>query len=391
MQGTTFGDVPLNLECKLEVWDSPNSAGAVIDAIRRAKLALERGIAGALYSPSSHFMKTPPKQFTDNDARSKTEAFIRGDEQRSARRTDLMWAGPDAGRPCFSTMIELVNLYRAASLVVPYVPPGLGYRICEILGSALGPQLPAFGRIQRNLRVLMPKASESEQDRAAKRVLGGIFKNYFDLFRFHTLSPAELSATCVWEGAEHVDRALAQGHGLLMVAPHAGNYSIIFAPMILQFNAQMLLVVEQLQDRRVHELMNRARQGPGIAIEPLGPNVGRVVLRALRQNHIVLLAGDRAIAENAVTVQFFGRPTPLPSGPATLALRTRAPLLTAFTHRLPDQRSWVCFDPPLRIERSRALHDDIRDVTQKIAYIMQAYIRRDPAQWLVVEDVWPNG
>ncbi len=82
MEGTTFGNVPLNLECKLEVWDSPNSAGVVIDAIRCAKLALDRGIGGALYSPSSYFMKTPPQQFTDDQARANTEAFIRGDEQR---------------------------------------------------------------------------------------------------------------------------------------------------------------------------------------------------------------------------------------------------------------------------------------------------------------------
>ena len=81
MEGTTFGNVPLNLECKLEVWDSPNSAGVVIDAIRCAKLALDRGIGGALFSPSSYFMKTPAEQFTDNEARTKTEAFIRGDEQ----------------------------------------------------------------------------------------------------------------------------------------------------------------------------------------------------------------------------------------------------------------------------------------------------------------------
>ena len=82
MEGTTFGNVPLNLECKLEVWDSPNSAGVVIDAIRCAKLALDRGIGGALYSPSSYFMKTPPKQFTDDQARANTEAFIRGEQER---------------------------------------------------------------------------------------------------------------------------------------------------------------------------------------------------------------------------------------------------------------------------------------------------------------------
>jgi myo-inositol-1-phosphate synthase len=80
MEGTTFGDVPLNLEAKLEVWDSPNSAGVIIDAIRCAKLALDRNQSGPLIAPSSYFMKTPPKQFKDEIARQMAEAFIRGEE-----------------------------------------------------------------------------------------------------------------------------------------------------------------------------------------------------------------------------------------------------------------------------------------------------------------------
>jgi myo-inositol-1-phosphate synthase len=79
MEGTTFGQVPLNVEVKLEVWDSPNSAGVVIDAIRCIKLALDRNIAGPLVAPSSYFMKSPPKQFQDSVAREATEAFIRGE------------------------------------------------------------------------------------------------------------------------------------------------------------------------------------------------------------------------------------------------------------------------------------------------------------------------
>jgi len=79
MEGTTFGDVPLNLEAKLEVWDSPNSAGVIIDAVRCAKLALERGLSGPIIEPSSYFMKTPPKQFKDEIAREMTEAYIRGE------------------------------------------------------------------------------------------------------------------------------------------------------------------------------------------------------------------------------------------------------------------------------------------------------------------------
>ena len=80
MEGTTFGNVPLSCELKLEVWDSPNSAGVVIDAVRCAKLALDRGIGGALVGPSSYFMKTPPQQFTDAQAHQLVEEFIGGEK-----------------------------------------------------------------------------------------------------------------------------------------------------------------------------------------------------------------------------------------------------------------------------------------------------------------------
>ncbi|MBI3540390.1 MAG: inositol-3-phosphate synthase [Candidatus Eisenbacteria bacterium] len=89
MEGTTFGDVPLNLELKLEVWDSPNSAGIVIDAVRCAKLGLDHGLSGALIGPSSYFKKSPPHQFPDDFCRAVTEEFIRdprGAEQRLRAR-----------------------------------------------------------------------------------------------------------------------------------------------------------------------------------------------------------------------------------------------------------------------------------------------------------------
>jgi myo-inositol-1-phosphate synthase len=101
MEGRTFGDVPLNVELKLEVWDSPNSAGVVIDAVRCAKLALDNGIAGALVGPSSYFKKSPPRQFTDEEARRLTEEFIADmvalkAGRRSARDRVLIARGADA-------------------------------------------------------------------------------------------------------------------------------------------------------------------------------------------------------------------------------------------------------------------------------------------------------
>jgi myo-inositol-1-phosphate synthase len=82
LEGKSFGDTPLNLEYKLEVWDSPNSAGVIIDAVRAAKIAKDRGIGGPLVSPSSYFMKSPPEQFSDDDARDAVDRFIAGEVER---------------------------------------------------------------------------------------------------------------------------------------------------------------------------------------------------------------------------------------------------------------------------------------------------------------------
>ena len=84
LEGTGFGDTPMSIEMKLEVWDSPNSAGVVIDAIRCVKLGLDRGLSGALVEPSSYFMKSPPRQFTDAEARVLTERFIAGETAADA-------------------------------------------------------------------------------------------------------------------------------------------------------------------------------------------------------------------------------------------------------------------------------------------------------------------
>ncbi|MEV4247203.1 inositol-3-phosphate synthase [Streptosporangium canum] len=82
LEGRSFGDTPLNLEYKLEVWDSPNSAGIIIDAVRAAKIALDRGIAGPILSASSYFMKSPPEQYSDDEAREYVEKYIRGEVER---------------------------------------------------------------------------------------------------------------------------------------------------------------------------------------------------------------------------------------------------------------------------------------------------------------------
>ena len=89
MEGTTYGDVPLLAELKLEVWDSPNSAGVITDAIRCLKLGLDRGLSGTLVAASSYFMKSPPQQIHDDVARERVEAFIRGEDDATLTGSGL--------------------------------------------------------------------------------------------------------------------------------------------------------------------------------------------------------------------------------------------------------------------------------------------------------------
>jgi len=94
MEGRSFGDVPLNVEMKLEVWDSPNSAGVVIDAIRCCKLAMDHGLSGSLRGPSSYLMKTPPNQYPDHEAKKRIERFI---SQYGKRRIKVVGKAVAAG------------------------------------------------------------------------------------------------------------------------------------------------------------------------------------------------------------------------------------------------------------------------------------------------------
>jgi len=110
MEGTTFGNVPLNIEMKLEVWDSPNSAGVVIDAIRCCKLALDNNLSGALIAPSAYFKKSPPVQYTDDEARRLTEEFIAkyGWKQVSAKRrrtTKVAAKKPEVKKPAVKRVV----------------------------------------------------------------------------------------------------------------------------------------------------------------------------------------------------------------------------------------------------------------------------------------------
>lgn len=277
--------------------------------------------------------------------------------------------------------------YQLGARLLPYLPRPIGYSLCDQI-SCLAPLMPVWPRIQLNVRHVLPQVSEHELRRTGRGIVAGLLKNYYDLMRAPATSSAELASTVEIAGLENLRQTLARGKGAIVAMPHMGNLSMIAEPVGTLLATPITVVIEQMRDPAVHELIKQFRLRGDIHMVEIGPQATREIGRALRAGGIVVLPSDRTVASATVEVDFFGATAVVPSGAALLALRSGAPLLTAYTYRPTSGRSTVVIDPPLAIERRNDLASDIRRVMQAIMRIFEAYIRRHPAQWLLTEPVW---
>jgi lauroyl/myristoyl acyltransferase len=283
--------------------------------------------------------------------------------------------------------IELADVYRIISRVLPYVPLRWAYGACERM-EWMAHYTPAWPRIMGNLAHVVPNASNAQRERYARQVFSGLLKNYYDLLRSHALSSTAMLSMTGVQGLENMRAALAHGRGALVAMPHIGSLSLVAEPIAMLLDRRITVVVEKMSNPALHDLINSLRRREHITVLETGPSVARALMRTLRNGEIVVLPSDRTVAEATVNVPFFGAPTSVPAGPAALALRTGAPLLTAYTYRQPDHRSIVVIDPALAIERSGEQKVDIQRIMAVIMRIFEAYIRRHPGQWLLTEPVW---
>lgn len=283
--------------------------------------------------------------------------------------------------------MSIAFAYQLGARLLPYLPPSIGYSLCDTL-SYLAPHTPAWPRIMLNLKHVVPQASQQERRRIGRQVVAGLCMNYFDLLRNPSLSAAELARTTDVMGLENLRQALERGKGAIVAMPHMGNLSCVAEPVGNMVATRITVIVEQMRDPVIHRLIKQFRSRTDVQVIEIGPQATREIGRALRAGNIVVLASDRTVASATVEVDFFGAAAVVPSGAALLALRSGAPLLTAYTYRTSRARSMVVIDPPLALERRVDLAGDIQRIMQAIIRIFEAYIRRHPAQWLLTEPVW---
>jgi phosphatidylinositol dimannoside acyltransferase len=246
-------------------------------------------------------------------------------------------------------------------------------------------------QVERNLRrVHGPELGGTALRRAVVETFISYARYYVESFRLPGTPPEVLAAGFRYDGWEEVLRARdASGTGAIVALPHLGpwEWAGFWAAAVL--GQPITVVVEALEPEDLYEWFRELREGFGLNVVALGPHAGAEVIKALRSNHLLVLLSDRDIGGGGVEVEFFGERTTLPAGPATLALRTGAPLFPSAVYAEDGGRVGV-FRPQLDTSRQGRLRDDVQRVTQALANELEALIRRAPEQWHLLQPNWPS-
>jgi KDO2-lipid IV(A) lauroyltransferase len=203
------------------------------------------------------------------------------------------------------------------------------------------------------------------------------------------MSPAELDAGFSYTGWYHIEEGLGAGNGVIVALPHLGGWEWAgFWTAVVQ-RRPISVVVEALEPRELFEWFVELRQSLGMHVIALGPDAGTAVVKALKANHVVCLLSDRSIGGGGVDVEFFGERTQLPGGPATLSLRTGAPIVPVGIYFRGAGHAAVV-RAPIPTERQGRLREDVERVTQRLASELELLIRAAPEQWHLMQPNWPS-
>jgi len=284
--------------------------------------------------------------------------------------------------------MSLLWALRIGALLTLIVPASIGYWLCRLIG--IGVFLfhhRARRNVLDNLRHVCPRCSALWRYRQAARVFMTAVMNYYDLVRLRSVDRTRLAELVEVRGWQHVETALARGHGVIVISAHLGNFNVV-AQYPAALGLEAAIVVERVQPPKLFAYLCRLRSATGVRVLPSGPEAVPAILRLLRRNGILLVAGDRDVTGHSRWVPFFDAPAPLPIGPVALALRTGATLLPAFTIRLSTRRSLVVIDPPLELTRTGDPERDIEVNLRAVARCLERMIRTDPGQWTVLQPIW---
>lgn len=278
-------------------------------------------------------------------------------------------------------------LYKIGEFLSLYLPQRLGYKIAKLI-SILHYFVSKTDRIavRGNIKVIFPGIEES----LLKKYTKGVFVNFglylLNFLKFSKLDRSYIEKNIVIEGKEYIDELLSKGKGLIAVTAHLGNWElggVILGLLGYRVNAVAL----PHNHRMVDEFFNRQREANNVGVIPINRAV-RGCLEALARNEIVCLVGDRDFTQGGIVVDFFGKPTMIPRGPAVFSLRNKTPIVAGFTVCQDNDKFRLFFKPPVEFTPSGEYEKDVYFLTKLYLKQIEDCIRLYPDQWSVFRQFW---
>ena len=281
-------------------------------------------------------------------------------------------------------------VYRGAAFVARSMPEWAAERSAQVLTVALRHVLKSRREMvaRHQARLSGRTFTDAERTVAVNEAFSTYARYWVNLFRLTGASTERIDAEIAVDGSEHVDAALSKGHGVIMAMPHIGAWDLGGA--WVGHHWPLTVVAERVEPPELFEWFCERRKANNITVVPLDHDAGGALLASLRRNEVLGLLCDRDIAGGGVEVEFFGERTTLPAGPATLSLRTGAPILPVVVYQRPGQPAHGVIRPPIQFVRSGKLRTDVAALTQLVANELEALIRVAPEQWHVLQPNWPS-
>ncbi len=245
-------------------------------------------------------------------------------------------------------------------------------------------------RLEYNLKIACPLLTDKELKRISRLNFRNHAKAYADLMMLPRARIGEMRPLLHVQGLEYLDQARALGKGVMVVSCHMGSYEVVAAIWSATL-APVTFFAEELEPRSLFEWYRDTRARLGISVLSLDLAGLRKVTQALRDNEMVITAIDRDITGTGKPMQFFGRPAPIPMGPAAMAMRLGTPLFPVCVYRLPDD-SYMAEGRPLVVADPTADEkEEERRVTAELLRNIEGFIQAHPEQWHVPHKIWEGG
>ena len=284
-----------------------------------------------------------------------------------------------------------VALFKGVGTAMEVLPERFDVAAASLIASTIGRRARAARtRLADNLRHVLAPPGDVVDDALLDEFVERGFRSYGRYWaegaKLPGLKPPSVYRRFVIaEGMEHLAAAQARQQGLIIALPHIGSWEW-GGSFLDSLDLTMTAVAEELEPPELFAWFKAKRESIGILVEPLNEHAGSVLLSTLRRGGVVGLLCDRDIQGNGIEVEFFNERVTLPAGPATLALRTGATLVTAACYSGPGRDHFAVVNAPLSVAREGSLRADVTRITQALARELEGLIRRAPEQWHVLED-----